>query len=179
MPLSGKSALAEYLQRREDVCRHGEEVSFFCHELDREIEALEGESIRAVFAAKGEGYFRQLENALLRSFLSLPPSKRDRIVFCGGGVVVSEKTRATLSEFDAVVYLKANPETLISRMSPDEIAKRPLLCGEAESPPERLKRLYERRKEWYERVATHVIEVDGKTRDEVAREWIHMRMAEE
>jgi shikimate kinase len=92
-------------------------------DLDRDIEAIAGRAVAAIFAEDGETAFRQLERQAL---LALATTS-DSIVACGGGVVTRDENRATLKALGQVVYLRVTAEETLARVGADP--GRPLLAG--------------------------------------------------
>lgn len=135
LPGSGKStvgpAVAERLRR-----------AFL--DFDAEIERREGMSIRDIFGAKGEGYFRDRERELteeLREF--------GRMVLAPGGGWAADSTRVGLLCPPArMLYLKVRPETALKRLGADT-GSRPLLSRP--DPIGELRRLLAERSAAYER----------------------------
>ncbi|MDX8413666.1 MAG: shikimate kinase, partial [Mariprofundales bacterium] len=60
-------------------------------DLDDTIVAQAGCSIPEIFATHGEGYFRDLETAVLRDALKQPA-----VIATGGGIVLRKENRALL-----------------------------------------------------------------------------------
>lgn len=132
-------------------------------DTDQLIEQREGMSISEIFAKKGEAYFRQKETECLKS---LKNELGSRIVSVGGGTPVREENRRILKKAGIVVYLKASPDTIYSRVKYD--TKRPLL--QCDNPKARIEMLLAERSPIYESTADIVIEVDGKHINQVVQE---------
>lgn len=132
-------------------------------DTDQLIEHREGMTISQMFQQKGEGYFRQKETQCLQS---LADELGSRVVSLGGGTPVREENRAIIKSLGKVVYLKATPETIYSRVKHD--TKRPLL--QCDNPIARIEALLKERGPIYESVADIVIEVDGKHIKQVVQE---------
>lgn len=132
-------------------------------DTDQLIENREGMSISEMFKQKGEGYFRQKETDCLRS---LHRELGERIVSLGGGTPIREENREIIKSLGKVVYLKAAPDTIYSRVKHD--TKRPLL--QCENPRARIEALLRERDPIYESVADIVIKVDGKHIKQVVQE---------
>ncbi len=91
-------------------------------DLDRFIEEKFGQDIRDIFKKYGEDKFRDLETEALEEV-----AKLDKIVVStGGGVILRGKNRDLLKQ-GIVILLKANIETIISRLKSDN--NRPPLTG--------------------------------------------------
>lgn len=91
-------------------------------DLDQYIEQQEGTTISALFAQKGEAYFRQLERkALADMFL------QDKVVIAtGGGTPCQADNMAQMNQNGTTVFLNPTINELVARL---EIGKhtRPLL----------------------------------------------------
>lgn len=132
-------------------------------DTDQLIEQREHMSISEMFAQKGEAYFRLKETECLRS---LSKELGSRIVSLGGGTPIREENRAIIKETGIVVYLKASPETIYSRVKHD--TRRPLL--QCENPKARIEEMLKERGPIYESIADIVVEVDGKHIKQVVQE---------
>lgn len=132
-------------------------------DTDQLIERRAGMTIRDMFAQKGESYFRQKETECLNS---LYHELGSRIIALGGGTPMREENRDIIKGLGKVVYLKASPETIYSRVKHD--TKRPLL--QCENPRERIEALLKERGPVYESLADIIIHVDGKQIKDVVRE---------
>lgn len=174
--------LEEIIRRRDSACgvripssvvslRHSARPDLpfplFSHtaeESDARIVEIAGCTIPEIFKKQGESAFREMERAVLSEYLD----RTDVIVFTGGGAVVSAESRKVLARYDRVIYLDVTPETLIQRLTPDEIEKRPLLGTEEADAAESLKRLFREREPLYREVATDVLNADSGNVEETA-----------
>lgn len=86
------------------------------------IEKEEGMSIAKLFEAKGELYFREKETELIKRLIS---GEKGNIIATGGGLPMTEGNPELLKELGTVIYLQAENETLLQRLSNDKV--RPLL----------------------------------------------------
>lgn len=84
-------------------------------DADVEIELKAGKSIAAIFADGGEETFRELESEVLEALLV----REGLIVAAGGGAVLRPANRRLLCERGRVVWLRAEPATLLARVSAD------------------------------------------------------------
>jgi shikimate kinase len=122
-------------------------------DADIELEARSGRSVAQWFADEGEAGFRSAEADLLVDLLG---GGAPVVVGAGGGVVVTERSRARLAADDVVaIYLHGEPAFLASRAKAKP--HRPLLAGD--DPAGVLAALYEQRDPWYREVAGAVVEV--------------------
>jgi shikimate kinase len=103
---TGKSAVAQQLALR---------LGWDWVDADVELELRAGKSIAAIFADDGEQAFRDLESAMLAELVG-----RERSVLAtGGGIVLRAENRELLRSGAIVVWLKAEPETILRRLSDD------------------------------------------------------------
>ena len=130
---------------------------------DAEVEARTGRTVREIFDHDGERAFRLLETEALRDALDAPGPT---IVAAAGGVVLAEENRRLLERPNVeVVWLRADPATLVSRaMTGDH---RPLL---AHDPAGVLAQMAVDREPLYRAVADVVVDVEGKSPGHVADE---------
>jgi shikimate kinase len=131
-------------------------------DADREIERRQGMTVAEIFAADGEPAFRVLEEQVIADLVTEPEI---RVIATGGGAVLSASTRHRLHDVATVVWLRAAPGILASRVKPD--GSRPLL---ADDPRGTLERLAAERAPLYGEVAHHVIDVDGGDRRVLLRQ---------
>ena len=131
---AGKSVVGAELSRR---------LRMDFRDLDREIERIEGLSVNDVFESRGEGHFRRREAEVLES---LCRGERGAVISTGGGCVLSERNRETMSASGHVFYLMADVDTLWGRVRGRR--SRPLL--NVSDPYGRLRELFAERREVYE-----------------------------
>ncbi|CAN7235468.1 shikimate kinase [Phenylobacterium sp. LjRoot164] len=106
-------------------------------DADVEIEAAAGRSIPDIFAEMGEPAFREGERRVITRLLENPP----HVLATGGGAFMNDETRALIKERSISVWLKADLEVLVRRVSRKD--SRPLLSGK--DPLEVLTELAEKR----------------------------------
>ncbi len=128
-------------------------------DLDREITRSEGRTVPEIFEHSGEGYFRDLEH---RALLEALDETGERVVACGGGVVVRPENREALGGV-TTVFLREDPGVLYSRTRG---AGRPLRAASREEFERRLSE----RLPFYEEVADLEISVRERPPEEVAKE---------
>lgn len=154
---TGKTSVAELLAAR---------LGWAWLDADVELERQAGRTIAEIFAAEGEGAFRDLESQVLRELC-----QRDQIVLgVGGGGVLREENRAVLQASGRVVWLQASPEAIYQRIQqdPTTASRRPNLTsmgGLAE-----VERLLEVRTPIYRQAAHLAVDTEGKSPAEVADE---------
>ena len=131
-------------------------------DTDTQIQAETGHTIRELWQEGGEAAYRPLEaDAVLDALRATEPS----VLAAPGGVVDDERASQGLSIADvAVVYLRANADTLSERVGRDP-GHRPLIDDQ---PEELMAQQFAQRDTNYERLADVVIDVDDLNPDEVA-----------
>jgi shikimate kinase len=131
-------------------------------DIDTEIEAAVGRSVREIFEDAGEDAFRDLETERLKLLGDTNPS----IVACGGGIVVRDENRKLLKELGLVVYLKVSAGETLARVGSD--GTRPLLSGPGGVIA--ATRLLEARESTYSAVADLTVDTVGRSADDVAED---------
>lgn len=128
-------------------------------DLDEAVEAATGCRVRSLFA-ESEETFRRAESTALDAALagSLPS-----VVAAGGGVVLAAENRARLAERARVVWLRADPALLVTRVGGAE--HRPLLDAD---PLGSLQRMAVERQPLYAEVADLTVEVGERSATAVA-----------
>ena len=141
MPGAGKSTVGKALARKLDL-------PFF--DADQELHNQTGVAISTIFELEGEEGFRVREAQLIEEFCA-----RDGIILAtGGGAILKEENRATLSRTGTVIYLHANLDHLWQRTRRD--SRRPLL--RTDNPRETLKAMLDAREGLYRQSADVTIE---------------------
>ena len=131
-------------------------------DMDAMLEERLGMSIARFFEEKGEAAFRQLEEEVLAELL-----KTDKVISTGGGIVISPRNRALLKQNPDNIYLKADFETLYQRISADKDNQRPLFLKNSK---EELLAIFNERQDWYEEVASQIVDVSSLNPDEIIEE---------
>ncbi len=152
LPGAGKSQVARELGKISELATL---------DLDAQIERAAKKSIPEIFAKAGEKGFRKLE----REQLAKAVKRRGVVLACGGGAVVDPKNFAALHSSCLVIWLWAEPKGCAKRIEP---GTRPLLHGR--SPLARLEKLLKDRKGAYARACDLVVDTEGMTAREVARQ---------
>jgi len=135
---------------------------------DAEIERHAGKSIAAIFETVGESGFRELESQRLAEL-----TQRERLVLAvGGGAVLRESNRDRLKSFGHVVWLTADPATILARISGDATSesRRPNLTNVGGLTE--IEQVLARRRAIYARCADLVVDTEGKMPADVADEII-------
>ena len=136
-----------------------------CRDTDALIVQRAGMEISEIFARHGEAYFRELERTVVEE-VSL---EENTIIFCGGGVVLNKENVDNLRKKGRLTLLKAEPETILKRVTGDET--RPVLKGNLSL--EGIQEIMNKRNEAYIEAADIIIETDDKTVEEISMEIIN------
>lgn len=152
---TGKSTVARLLAQR---------WSWESVDADCELEARAGKTIAELFATEGEGVFRDWETAVLKDLVP----QRQIIVAAGGGAVLREENRRTLTDAEWIVWLKASPETIAERVAADATTneRRPQLT--TAGGMQEIVELLQQREPLYRQMAQCAIETDGLSPQQVA-----------
>ena len=123
--------------------------------------------ISDIFEYYGEAHFRSLETEVVREL-----SGRDGLVIStGGGLVLKPENSELLKQNGKIFFMRASFETLLKRVRADET--RPLLKNTGKTA-ESLGKLLAQRTPVYEHVADYIVDTDGKSIDEVAKEIVRL-----
>lgn len=149
---SGKSTVGKVLVK---------ESGLECVETDELIVADAGKSIPEIFEQDGEDIFREMEAKALK----VAVQKENRVVSCGGGIVLREENAKLLQKECFVVWLFASSKEILERIKDD--ASRPLL--NRQDREEAAKRILDARLPIYARTCHVMINTEGKTPQEIAQ----------
>lgn len=127
--------------------------------------------ISDIFEYYGEAHFRKLETEIVKELAQ----KDNLVISTGGGLVLKSENNAVLQANGKIVFLRASLETLAKRLHVD--GTRPLLQTSTESIRDRLARLMKERAPVYEHVADYIVDVDGKSPDQIAEEIVAITRA--
>ncbi len=141
---SGKSAIGRRLAAR---------IGMDFVDADAEIEKAAGLSISDIFEVHGEQAFRDGERRVIARLLAGPA----HVLATGGGAFMVEETRAKINERAISVWLRADFDVLLRRVSRRD--NRPLL--KVDNKEEVLRRLIEERYPIYEEADIIVQSWDG------------------
>jgi shikimate kinase len=133
---------------------------------DEQIERRTGRTVRQIFERDGEDEFRRLESETLADAVAAPAPS---VIAAAGGVVLDAGNRALLRKAGKVVWLRAAPAVLATRVASDD--HRPLLGDDARAA---LRRLEAERAALYEDVADAVVDVDELSRDDVVARVVEL-----
>ena len=110
---AGKSAVGPSLARR---------LGRRFVDADAEIERAAGRSIPEIFAAEGEAGFRARERETVDAL-----ARSADVIALGGGALTQSGAPERLAAQGILVYLRARPQTLVSRLG--DCSTRPMLSG--------------------------------------------------
>lgn len=147
---AGKSTIGPLLAQR---------LGYRYVDLDREVEALSGETIPRLFRVGGEAEFRRFEARAT----SRAARATDVVVATGGGWM-ARRDIDRASGGRVRVWLRVRPETAIHRLSREGAEARPLLAGP--DPAAALATLLAAREAAYAE-AEVVLETDGREPEDV------------
>ena len=122
-------------------------------DADAEIERAAGCSIPDIFELHGEAAFRDGERRVIARLLARPP----HVLATGGGAFMDPETRAAIRASAISVWLRADLDLLVSRVS--RRSNRPLLAGG--EPREILQQLMVERHPVYAKADIVVESMDG------------------
>lgn len=117
---AGKTSVGERL---------GERLGLPFVDLDHEIEARAGLTVRELFALGGEPEFRRRELATLAELVELP----DLVLAAGGGTATVEATARLLRDHGLTVWLNPPFSTIVERIGALGKSDRPLFKDEVQA----------------------------------------------
>ncbi len=123
--------------------------------------------ISDIFEYYGEAHFRALETEIVRELSDMD----GLVISTGGGLVLKAENNELLKRKGKIIFMRADFETLLVRVRADET--RPLLKDNGKIA-EKLRELLFERTPVYEAVADCIVDTDGKSVDEVAREIVRI-----
>jgi len=151
---TGKTATARLL---------AEKMGWRWLDADALLEERDGRSIRDIFAAEGEKFFRDRESAILQELAGLD----QYVVATGGGIILRSENRERLKQ-GTVVWLQATSDVLWQRLQADAATaqRRPNLAqgGLAE-----IEELLHVRTPLYEACQDFTVDTSRLAADEVAQ----------
>ena len=122
-------------------------------DTDEMIEREQGMAVKAIFAARGEDYFRDLEYDVCKRIAEM----KNCVVSTGGGALTFERNVEALKKSGKIVFLDASFDTICERIG--DSTKRPLFQDK-----EKAKALYDERKDKYIAASDYVIDGDMSAR---------------
>lgn len=122
-------------------------------DTDEMIEQETGVSIPAIFASRGEDYFRDLEFEICKKVSEL----KNVVVSTGGGAMTFERNVEAIKKGSKVVFLDASFDVICDRVG--DAASRPLFKNR-----ENARKLYDERRDKYLAAADFVVNGDMSAR---------------
>ncbi len=123
------------------------------YDMDKEIARQTGMTVAAIFEAKGEAYFRELETQFLQNL-----KQEECIISTGGGVAMREVNRKIMRQTGLVLFLDAPFREIWRRIHKDP--KRPIVV---KSTKEQIESLYKSRYPHYKAAAHITIRTEFRT----------------
>ena len=151
----GKSFIAGKLQEKLGV--------FSVVDTDFLIEKRVGKKIPQIFEQDGEAFFRDIEFQVIKEVFEC----ENQIVSLGGGAFCFENNREIIKQNSFVIYLKADPETLLSRLKTS--VNRPLLKDDFGL--DKIAKIVGEREDKYS-LADYVLVTDKKTPEQIVDEIV-------
>ncbi len=118
-------------------------------DTDELIEKEQGVAIKAIFAAHGEEYFRDLEYEMCKKVAEM----NGAVVSTGGGAMTFQRNVDAIKQGSKVVFLDASFDVICDRIGDN--TSRPLFQDK-----DKAKKLYDERKSKYLSAADYVINGD-------------------
>jgi len=140
-------------------CRLAELLAMPFVDLDREIEAAAGMSVRELFARYGEAGFRQRERATLAATLD----QESVVVATGGGTLTFPENHELIAGRSLTVWLNPSFDAIVARLGGMKKLDRPLFRDETQAWE-----LYQSRLPAYRRCDLQVDVGRAESADEVA-----------
>jgi shikimate kinase len=122
-------------------------------DTDEMIEEEQGVAIKAIFATRGEDYFRDLEHEMCKKVAEM----KGCIVSTGGGAMTYERNVEAIKKGSKVIFLDASFPVICERIG--DSTTRPLFQDR-----DKAKALYDERKAKYLAAADYVIDGDMSAR---------------
>ena len=126
-------------------------------DTDQLIETSYGASVSDIFASQGEAYFRKMESQV---FDFLLPTQNTCLSLGGGFPIYAQRS---VKELGVVVYLSDSIDNILSRLSDEQIAQRPLLQDRQKATE-----LFGTRQEIYEQNSHIVLSIKNHSIDQLA-----------
>jgi len=133
---------------------------------DEQVEERTGRTVKQIFEEDGEPAFRTEERQALEAAVA---DEQPRVISVAGGAVLDPANRILLREAGTVAWLRADPQVLADRVERSGQGHRPLL---GDDPHGNLTRLDAERRPIYEELADLVVDVEGRTPDELAEHLV-------
>ncbi|NWF91660.1 MAG: shikimate kinase AroL [Syntrophaceae bacterium] len=125
-----------------------------------------GRSITEIVGSQGWDRFRAEEKAIIKEISALD----NLVIASGGGSVLDEENVRSFGKNGLIVWLKADPEVLVSRLSrdPKNFFQRPSLTGKGLA--EEIREVLTHRNPLYERASSIRLDTSSLTEEAVVEE---------
>lgn len=133
-------------------------------DTDEMIEKETAMTIGGIFEQQGEAHFRKIERDLVKRL----SRETNKIILCGGGVVLNKDNIRNLKKGGKTILLEAEPEEIHRRIKKDQ--SRPLLKGNMNLKT--IKEMLAQRQETYLASGDIVVKTTDKTLEEISDEII-------
>ncbi len=150
---SGKGAVSDELEKLTQMQKI---------DIDSEIEKKRKMKINSIFEDLGEPAFRKMEHEEIKNL----QNTKNKIISCGGGVVLDKENIDMLRKNSTIVWLWAAPAELAARLK--NYRDRPLLKDKDADKEKELKKILEKRLGLYA-ACDFVINTGKRTPKEVAK----------
>jgi len=124
--------------------RLAQKLQYYFIDSDQEIEDRQKMSIAEIFNSKGEEYFRDVEEKVVKDIIS---RDENLVLSLGGGSFMNEKIRQALKEKAIVIWIDAPIDVILHRVSGKK--NRPLLNDNKVSKRKILENLAKQRNDIY------------------------------
>ncbi|MDR3109178.1 MAG: shikimate kinase [Planctomycetaceae bacterium] len=134
------------------------------------IESRTGKTIAEIFRDDGEKTFRDYEEKVFSDLLQ--PRRNALVIASGGGAILRENTRALMRKRGEVIWLTADPKTILARIQTDKTTstRRPDLTNLTQL--EEIKTILTARTPLYQNTAHVIIDTESITRAKLVEEII-------
>ena len=133
--------------------------------IDSLIEKRENRTINEIFTHSGEGYFRDIESAIIRDAACMD----NLIIDTGGGAVLRDENVAYMKSSGILICLTADENTIMERTK--KYKHRPLL--DVEDPKRKIRDLIAKRAPYYAK-ADHEIDTGALTVRQVVEKIVEI-----
>ncbi len=152
-------------------------------DTDRALEKRTGVSVSHIFEIEGENGFREREAKLLAQIVrnqdrnqnqnqnqnqNHNPPAAAAVIATGGGIILRERNRQVMRQSGTVVYLRATPDLLWSRLK--DCHTRPLLIQSGPDAKNTIAQLLEERGPLYAAAADLIVDARAESAGKMARE---------
>nr|WP_300004696.1 shikimate kinase [Tissierella sp.] len=151
----GKTTIADLLAKR---------LLLKVIDTDKKIEEKFKKTVSEIFSNSGENKFRELESGIIKDL----EDERGIIISCGGGVCLRDENISSLRKNGRLVLLEAAPDIIFNRLKNE--AGRPILNGKVDILS--ISDFINERKESYHKSADIIIDIEGKTSEDIIDEII-------